>query len=156
MKNLFTHSYTIFALLLSLAVLTTGCDNPAGSDDDHEEHTDPVGLELIMNGETVLEYFDGEVTGHMHVDEGGETALITVHFLNEEKEQIHGEDLGDEYNLVWNIENENVLDVEQHDEDGKWSFHIHGEAQGNTSVVLQLFHDGHSDFDTLPIPVVVN
>lgn len=150
MKNFFTHTYTIFALLLSLAVLSTGCDNPASSDDDHDhdEHTEPFGLELVMNGETIIEYFNGEVSGHMHVDEGGETALITVHFLNEEGEHIHDEDLGDEYSLDWDIEKEDVLEVEQHDEDGKWSFHLVGKSAGESRIQFMLNHGDHADFET--------
>ncbi|WP_138429983.1 hypothetical protein [Fodinibius saliphilus] len=139
---------TIFSLTLAVAILTTGCGNPASSDDDHNEHTEPFGLVLVMNGETVMEYFDGKVTGHLHVEEGGATPLVTVEFLNKEREHIHDEDLGDEYNLGWNIEDESILGIEQHAEDGRWSFHFQGKSVGESRVQFQLMHGDHSDFET--------
>ncbi|MFH5883410.1 hypothetical protein ACG2F4_03790 [Halalkalibaculum sp. DA3122] len=144
----FTRS--LFTLLFSFALLITACDNPASSDgdSDHDDHSEPYGLELIMNGETVIEYFNGQVTGDLHINEGEETALITVEFLNEEGEHIHDDDLDEEYSLGWNIENENILAIEQHDEDGRWSFHMHGKSAGASKVQFQLLHGDHADFET--------
>ncbi len=90
----------------------------------------------------------------IEVSEGEETTLITIWFLADDGDLFQPDD--PEFSLNWKDIDTAVANVEQHDEDGKWSFHIHGEAQGNTSVVFQLFHDGHSDFDTQPIPVTVN
>ncbi|MDZ7694580.1 MAG: hypothetical protein U5K69_26245 [Balneolaceae bacterium] len=141
-------TFTKIIFLYAIAFATISCSNPASSDEDHDEHTEPYGLELVMNGATIIEYFDGEVTGHLHVDEGGETSLITIEFLNEEREHIHAEDLDDEYSLGWNIENEDVLGVEQHDEDGKWSFHLVGKSAGESRIQFMLIHGDHADFET--------
>jgi len=140
---------TILTLIFSLAIFTAACDNPAGSDEDHGgEHTEPHAMELIMNGETVVEYVDGEVSGKFNVSEGQESARITVEFINEEGKPIHDEDLGDEYSLGWNIEDDQVVGIEQHDADGKWSFHLVGKSAGTSGVQFQLLHSGHSDFET--------
>ena len=143
----------ITLLTIVLAALTTfsACDNPTDSNDDdhdHGEHTEPYGLVMVMNGEEVITYYRGEITGHLHIDEGSETSLITIEFLNEEKEHIHAEDLDSEYSLGWEVEDSSVLEVEQHDEDGKWSFHLHGKSSGKSKIQFQLMHGDHSDFET--------
>lgn len=134
-------------ILLSFAVLAIGCTNPADSDND-QEHSEPFGLELVMNGATVIKYFNGEVIGTLHVDEGGETPLVTVRFLNEEDQEIHEEDLDNEYSLGWHIANEDVLGIEQHEEDGRWSFHFIGKSAGESRVQFRLLHGDHADFET--------
>lgn len=147
-------------LLIALgAVLFTAisCSNPASSDDDdHDHHEEPVGAVLTMNGQEVASYEGetGEVTGGIEVNAGEETTLITLWFVADDGDQYQPDE--PEYSLNWKDIDTAIADVEQHDEDGKWSFHIHGEAAGTTSVVFQLFHDGHSDFDTAAIPVTVN
>lgn len=138
---------TLFTLFLSLGLLTAGCKNPASSDNDHE-HTEPMGLQLVMNGETLVEYSDGQTDGQIDLDEGDVTALITVEFLNEEHKPIHDEDLGDEYSLGWDIENEDILGVESNDGDGRWSFHLIGKSAGTSRIQFQLLHGEHSDFET--------
>ncbi|MDX1639941.1 MAG: hypothetical protein R3281_18420 [Balneolaceae bacterium] len=149
MKSVTTIFHTIILLTVaSLLAMLTACSNPAGSDEDHEEHTEPFGLELVLNGQTMIEYFEGEISGQIQVTEGEETALISVHFLNDEREEIHAEDLDDEYRLEWTIENENIFEIEQHDEDGRWSFHIHGKTAGTSRVQFRLMHGDHADFET--------
>lgn len=130
-----------------ISILLISCSNPA-SDDDHDEHTEPYGLELVMNGETILEYFDGDINGQLSVNEGEETSLITLRFLNEVREEIHEDDLDEEYSLAWEIADDQILAIEQHDEDGKWGFHIHGKSEGTSNIQLRLMHGDHADFET--------
>lgn len=144
---------TLFTILLSLAVLATACNNPAG-DDDEEEHHEPVGAVLKMNGDEIARYEDGEVTGQIEVNSGEETALITIYFLAEDGDEFQPDE--PENSLSWKNIDGAIAEVEQHDEDGKWSFHIHGVETGETSVVFQLFHDDHSDFDTGSFSIIVN
>ncbi len=151
-ENYFTK--TIFTLLLSLSVLTTACNNPAGDDND-EEHHEPAGAVLKMNGEEIARYDNGEITGQIEVNSGEETALITIFFLAGDGDEFQPDD--PENSLNWKDLDESVAEVEKHEEDGKWSFHIHGIETGETSVVFQLFHDDdHSDFDTKAFPIIVN
>lgn len=155
---IFYKDFSIKTLLVTLTAVLftlTACSNPASSDgDDHDHHEEPVGAVLTMNGQEIARYDSEGVTGGIEVSEGEETTLITIWFLADDGDLFQPDD--PEFSLNWKDIDTAVADVEQHDEDGKWSFHIHGEAQGNTSVVFQLFHDGHSDFDTQPIPVTVN
>lgn len=144
---------TLLVTLTAVLFTLTACSNPASSEEE-EHHEEPVGAVLTMNGQEVARYDSEGVTGGIEVNEGEETTLITIRFIADDGDLFQPDD--PEFNLQWKDIDTAVANVEQHDEDGKWSFHIHGEAQGNTSVVFQLFHEGHSDFDTQPIPVTVN
>ncbi|MFW6157329.1 MAG: hypothetical protein ACOC4S_00670 [Balneolaceae bacterium] len=146
------HLDTFLTIVLFGTLLLTGCNNPAGNDDDHEEHSDAYGLELVMNGETILRYFEGTPDGPVTIEAGEETSLITLHFLDEDGERIEANHLGDDYSLGWEVEDEDVLQVEQHDEDGEWSFHFEGITEGTSHIKFMLLHASegseHPDFET--------
>jgi hypothetical protein len=145
--------HTLLSVLLFGTLLLAGCSNPAGNDDnDHEEHPEAFGMELIMNGETLVRYFDGEASNRINIEAGEETSLITARFLDEDGERIEEEYLDDETSLGWEVEDEEVLEVEQHDDDGKWNFHLMGVSSGTTKIKFQLLHgegsSAHPDFET--------
>jgi hypothetical protein len=147
--NLYTQfSTSILALTFSAALLFAGCNNPASNDDEHEEHSETHSMEFVMNGETIVTYANGNVNGHFDVKEQDETALITVEFFDEEGNEIHGDDLDEEFSLGWNIANTDYAEIVHHDEDGRWSFHIKGKQAGETTVQFMLMHGDHSDFET--------
>ncbi len=55
-------------------------------------------------------------------------------------------DADDNFALAWEIADEANAEVEQHEEDGLWSFHILGLEEGETNLVLKLNHNDHADF----------
>ena len=155
--KLFNNFSTTTLLITFAAILITAsaCNNPASSEEEH--HEEPVGAVLMMNGAEIVRIEEGIVqSGQIEVNAGEETTLISIYFLADDGDEFQPDE--PEFSLRWKDIDTSIADVEQHAEDGKWSFHIHGEASGNTSVVLQLWHEGedHSDFNTPAIPVVVN
>lgn len=144
---------TLLVTLTAVLFTLTACSNPASSEEE-EHHEEPVGAVLTMNGQEVARYDSEGVTGGIEVSEGEETTLITIWFLADDGDLFQPDE--PEYSLKWEGIDTSIADVEQHDEDGKWSFHIHGEAQGSTSVTFQLDHNGHADLETEAIPVTVN
>lgn len=144
--------YSFFILLLALGVAACG-DNPVDHDDD--EHSDVHGLRLVLNGVEVYRLLEGQVSCQQEpcgvdVPEGDETALIRVEFLDDDGNEIHDEDLDEGFSLDYEFENPTIAEVEQHDEDGKWNFHIVGKQAGETKMIVKLMHGGHADFETLP------
>src|SRR5699024_998033 len=145
---------TLFALTIFSLVLITACENPA-SDDEHE-HIEPAGLQLKYNGEVLFESADGTLTErkHMHLHVG-EEYLFKVELIGEHGEHIHGDQFGNDYFLDWEIENEEVLQIHQHQEDGPWSFHVTGVAEGESKVQLMLMHGSkdhaHPHLQTPPV-----
>ena len=149
------------ALLLTVLtlILTVGCDNPASSDDhdDHDEHEHAEGAVLKMNGAEIVRIADGIIqSGQIEVSEGEKTPLITIYFLTEDGDEFQPDD--PDYSLRWDQINESIAEVEQHAEDGKWGFHIHGLASDSTTVRFRMWHNGetHADYETPEIDVIVN
>lgn len=144
--------FSVFALCMSTILIFSSCDNSTGPDDDEHEHTDPEGLELIHDGEVIIRYLDGEVTEleHLHYH-AGEEYHFDVEFLDHDGDHIHAEDFEDSYSLGWDIEDGTVLEIEQHEEDDRWSFHLVALTEGETKVQFMLMHIDHSDFSTFPV-----
>ena len=143
-------SSKIIALTLTALLFFAGCNNPA-SNDDHDEHTEPDAVEFLINGDVIVSYnYSSETTeGQFNVAVGEQTTLITTEFKDENGNEVHGEDLGDEYSLDWEIANSEIAEVVQTDSDGRWQFHITGKAAGETTVQFMLMHNEiHSDFET--------
>jgi hypothetical protein len=146
-------SVILMAFLAFFLAVGCGEDNPV--DDDHDDHHfEAVGVVLTLSGQEIARAEGSTVTGQVEIDEGEDTALISIAFLLEEGGQ--GVPDEDHYSLSWDIGDDSKADVEQHDEDGKWRFHIHGEGAGSTTIAFKIMHDDHADFVSAPIPVVVN
>lgn len=153
MKNKFSIPVLAIAGTLLLSLMA-GCDGNPVDDDDHD-HAEVEGLALILNGVEIYRVLEGVVsctpaTCGVTVAEGQETALITVEFLDHDGDEIHADDLDDDFSLGHVIADASIAEFEQHAGDGKWSFHVHGEAAGQTRMQLQLLHVGHADFTTPP------
>lgn len=143
-------STKLIALTFATTLLFAGCNNPA-SNDDHEEHADPDAIEFLINGDLVASYtFSSDTTeGYFDIPAGNETQLITAEFKDENGNEIHGEDLDDEYSLNWEVANTDIAEVVQTDSDGRWEFRIAGKTAGETTVQFMLMHgDDHQDFET--------
>lgn len=140
-------AFTI-SILFSAVILLAGCDNPASNDDDHDGHSDPHGVRFIMNDEVLLTYMEGDATGQFEVGKDRETAIITAEFLDEDGDEIHGEDLDDEFTLGWEIGNTDLVGIAQHEDDGRWDFRVVGKLAGETTVQFKLMHGEHADFQT--------
>ena len=153
MKKLFIYSAKTALTFLLIAGVFITCDNSTG-DDDHDEHAEPAGFRLYMNGTKFVEQLPGgTLTGEIELEPGEETPLITIQFLADDGDEFQPDE--PEYSLAAEFEDEGIAEFEQHDDDGKWSFHIHAEAEGITEMTLMLMHNSHSDFNTQGIHVHV-
>ncbi len=163
-----------------------GCgedDNPIVDDDhDHEEaaemHADADGFVIEVDEVEVYRQFQGEHSGGLTVEVGGEIE-VHVAFLDasgaeihvgEEEEDGHDEQDHDEEetfalgltgydSVIIDIhlsEDEAEHDEEEHGEEEGFHFEIVGLKTGKTEIKLQLLHGDHPDFTAaLPIPVTV-
>ena len=147
---------SIFAFsIFALASFIAGCgDNPV--DNDHEEHAgaEAVGLILRDSGTEIVRVENGQVTGEIEVGHGLETALLSVRFIDEDGD-LFTPDADDGYALDWEIADESIAEVEHHEEDGAWSFHIVGLEEGQTTIVIKISHEGHADFVSKEIEIHV-
>lgn len=140
------HSFRNGAFALAAAVALGACsDDPVGL----EEHADPNGVELELNGVVIASYQAGAGwTGELEVLEGQETAHIEVRFIDADGDPIV---LDDDSYLEVVIGDEAVAGFEQ-DTPGEFGGHLHGVAVGDTYAVVRLMHGavgaGHPDFET--------
>lgn len=151
MKNYITQIAIFTFFIISLTAFSS-CTNSTSSEE--EEHEDAEGIRLKLNGAVVAEQLPGQsLTGAFVLTPGEETDLITVYFLDDHGDEFQPDE--DEFTLGYNFDDEGIVEFEQHDEDGKWSFHLHAEAEGTTNMQIMLMHVGHTDFTSEDIPVQV-
>ena len=155
MKTTINQLKSVLFILPALLIFTS-CDNSTSSEED-EEHLDPFGVTMIMNGVEIAKQENGEVTynegDHIELKTGEETNIINIRWISEDGDRFVPEE--DSYYLEWAIDDENILEVEQHEEDGKWAFHLKGSGAGETDIRFSLFHVDHADFTSLPFEVHV-
>ena len=138
-----------------LFLILTGCgddDNPV--DHGEEDHAEAVGLIIRSSGEELVRYENGEVDGVIEVGHERETPLLTVRFIAEDGD-LFVPDADEGFSLGWEIGDEEIAEVEHHEEDGPWAFHIAGLEEGETTLVLKLNHGGHADFVSKEIEIHV-
>ena len=80
-------------LLTSLALFTVGCEDDDHDEHGHEEgHTDAEGFKLEdENGNEVYSQFEGAIEGAITLNVG-ETLELTVHFLDDDGNEIEHEE----------------------------------------------------------------
>jgi|SRR6056297_1374868 len=142
---------------LSALLVLTSCDNPASSDDE-DDHATPFGVALILNGVEIAVQENGEVSyhegDHIELEVGEETNLVTVRWIAEDGDRFVPE-TEEGYSLNWIIANGDIVEVEQHEEDGAWAFHLVGLSAGESDVQFELFHNDHADFTSSAFEVHV-
>ena len=142
-------------IVLAALAFVAGCgddDNPVDSHD--EEHAEAFGFVMLNSGVPIVTQSEGKLEGEVDVGLEKETPLLQIRFLNEEGERFtpHTED---GYSLGWEVTDTSVAEVEWHEEDGAWAFHIIGESVGETTMTIKINHGGHSDFVSLPFEIHV-
>jgi len=154
--DILKQKYTLLILSIATIFAFASCSNPTSSEE--EEHSSPFGVALILNGVEIAVQENGTITynegDHLELEVGEETNLITVRWISEDGDRFVP-DTDDGYSLSWIVDNENVVEVEQHEEDGVWEFHLVGLSAGESNVEFALFHNDHSDFTSLPFEVHV-
>jgi hypothetical protein len=149
--SLYSVLNNVFVLLL-IAVVTVSCSNSASSEE--ETHPEPTGFVLYLNGDLIVEKYSGQdlINNFPSIEEGDETALINVLFIDEDGNEFIPDE--PEVYLNFEISDTNIIDTEQHDGE-LWEFHVLGLQAGTATLTLQLMHDNHPDFESPAISIEV-
>jgi len=149
-------TFQFLALFFIVTLFLVGCskdNNPVSENDTDHNHAEAVGFVITSSGVEVVRYQEGQVTGSIQVVVAEMTALLTISFIAEDGDFFQPND--DDYKLDWQVSDTGIADVHQHEEDGKWRFHIEGVSAGATTIVFKILHGDHADFVAQAIPVEV-
>ena len=143
------------AFFLAAFVVLAGCDdNPADHDDhDHDDHAEAEGIQIIDGSTVLYQVLEGAVTcdaapGGITVASGQTLNALEVAFIDHDGDEIHAEDLDDEFSLGFSVVNPAVAIVEQN---GRFGLNVRGVIAGSTAMQVQLNHDGHADLTSPPV-----
>ena len=146
------------AAVLTVFLAACGKDDPLTP---QEEHYEAEGLVLIDSGERFFRYFQGRIDSDngrveaLEVPHGQLTSKWSIRFLDENGNEMAPPG-GEGHTFTWEIADESIVEVVQDEGDeGKFVFYMRGLEDGETTIKLQISHEGHADFTTLPIPVHV-
>ena len=144
----------------AVAVILAGC----GKDDPitpQEEHYEAEGLVLLDSGQRFFRYFQGRIDSGdgraeaLEVTHGEVTGKWSIRFLDSDGNEM-APPTGEGFTFTWEIADKSIVEVVQDEaEAGQFVFALRGLEDGETTIRLQISHEGHVDFTTLPIPVHV-
>ena len=110
------------------------------ADEDHDDHDEED------HGEYAYRQLGLEIDGTITIDVG-QTLEFSVHFLDSSGNELEDHEDHDE-------EDHEDHEDEDHEDHGM-IIEVTGVSVGTTSFQIQLMHDGHSDYTSLPITVTV-
>lgn len=144
----------ITLFLLTSLTLFSAC----GSDHDHDHDPTPVGLvlssaggELALQDGTTVTYVNGN---SITVPQNGEL-VINIQFISEDGDR-YTPDVNDGYSLQFNAANSQLLNISHPVNNSEWSISLAGLTSGSTNINFELWHVGHSDFESRPFQVSVS
>jgi len=141
--------FFILALLL-----TTGFLASCGTEDDHEEHSDPEGLALYIDGSQVAKQENGTVTyaegGHVHADMD-EASSAEVYFIDDDGDEFQPEEEYYTLGIESDPEGQVTASISS---SNKWAFGMQCTSAGTADVTFKLMHDDHADFASMDFEVL--
>jgi len=145
---------TTMMLALGLALGFTACDD---NDDSHDEHhLEAFGVALVQGSDTLAMSTSGEaseVEGRLDLQVAQARGPILLHFLDEEGHWFRPEaDPDGEHAFALTHEATaftTTLDA------GNWSFTATGGTAGASTLVVRVLHEGHDDYVSPALPVLV-
>lgn len=138
----------LFGLALALTILV-GCESAVTPG----EHTQPFGIEIVVSSGDLLASVNSarEVTGSLSVAAGAEMA-IDVYFLDSQGSRFQLDPDDEDYSLGWTVGDDAVAEIEAHE----GHLDLVGKSAGATTVTFSLDHEGHSDYESAAVPIVVS
>lgn len=146
-SSLFITPILLFSLFLFIS---------CGSDHDHGPT--PVGLvlsasgsEIAMQDGTTVTYVDGN---SIDLPLNGQL-VVNIEFLSEDGDRYYP-DTNDGYSLRVSADNNQILDITHPVNNNEWTFSLNGLTTGSSNLSFELWHVGHSDFESRPFQVTVS
>jgi len=154
-------SQTLHRLRFLLAYILLVTFMLACSDDDtplqaEEEHFEAIGTVVYdASAALTLSILRGVTTDTLYAVNGELSDHYTVKFYDEDENIIDPPD-EEHAEMGYEVTDTSILEIWQHPgEEGGFEFHLRGLAVGQTTLELFVKHEGHNDYRSGKIPVVV-
>lgn len=134
-------------LLLTLLLIASACKK----NDHHDDHEEVAGFKLLRNSTIIAQQNGTVVTGNITLSLAGTNDPITVIFVDEDGHDIT--EMEEEVTLLIEVASSAVATVQAGP--GEWQFNLAPQAAGSTTVVVNLMHGTHKDFESRNVPVTV-
>lgn len=147
-------SFISMVAVLAMAMGFVACEDDHGTGHDHDhDHEEAVGVILSIGGNEVLRATDTDGAATMpNPPAVGQTSdVITVSFLSEDGDIFTPDDA--DFSLGVEV-NGTSITTPSVDAAG-YTFTIQGASSGTSTINIVLNHDGHVDYRSVPITVVV-
>ncbi|HOJ05355.1 MAG TPA: hypothetical protein PK916_15255 [Bacteroidota bacterium] len=144
-------AFIIATMLFTTLITACSEDDPVTPQEDHFE---AIGMALYRGDTKVLGILRGVTTDTLRATVGVTGEDYDVRFYNENEQIVEADD--DHESLGWEIADPSIVDVVQDaGKEGKFEFRLRGKKAGTTTVEFLIVHEGHADFRSGKIPVVV-
>ncbi|KAA3606229.1 MAG: hypothetical protein DWQ06_01935 [Calditrichaeota bacterium] len=155
---MFKYNTLIKFLFAIFSISFIACSND--DNDEKHDHADAEGLVLKIEEQTIVTYKEGVVTGSLTISDTAETEVELAFLDDDGDEFVPHEDDG--FTPEYVVSDTNIFVVEAEDgehnhssEETHLAFHIEGKQVGTATLTIKLLHNGHSDFTSKEIPVIV-
>ena len=115
------------------------------------EEQEAAGLVLRAGGVDLASVWQDQVTGEVEVPIGALGELIEVTFFD--PDSVEFQPPSPEHELRFAIADSLIAGFRA---EGVWSFRLDPKTEGETTLSLIIFHEGHADYTSPPIPVHVH
>lgn len=146
----------LFMAVIAMLGLYSGCKKEDNVLVPQEEHFAAEGVYLSTSGIPVASIFRGVSTDTIKVPLGNSTDHMNVRFFDANKNIINPpSDAAKKLN--WGIADTSIVEIWQHQDepDAKYEIHFRGKKAGITTVEFYITHEGHNDFRSGNIKVIV-
>ncbi|MFA7290195.1 MAG: hypothetical protein WC055_15065 [Melioribacteraceae bacterium] len=155
MQSIKIKSILYISIILLSFIALNGCkgDNPVSAQEDHFQ---PFGMAIYdATGALNVKILRGVTSDTLHAEVGKRSDHYSVQFYNSEDKLIPPP-TSQNLKLDWKIGDASLVGVWQHPgEEGGYEFHLEGIKKGNTTIEFYIVHEGHNDYRTGLIPVIV-
>jgi hypothetical protein len=137
------HLIRIILPLVFIGVFLAGCSS-------EHDHADVAGFEIMQNNEVVVSQSGTTITGNLRIVGEGNSLPYTVVFRDPEGKVL--EITKEDYTMEVKSASETILTTRIQN---RWSFILEPRGNGSTTITLSVLHGTHYDFQSRPIPVIV-
>lgn len=146
-------SIFIFSLV---SILLVSCKDETNPTEDQHDHFEPIGIILYNNGQIQFKVSEGvidtTISSNLKLPAGTYTDF-TITFISGDGDEVQMPDDPDK-ELSWSIADAAYLEVKKH-ADYSNKLTMKGLQAGGTELEIHILHNGHIDFRTPKIPVVI-